>query len=359
MKWDRELAINQRRISLASPAFFIADIAANHDGELSRAKELIWLAKQAGADCAKFQHFQAAKIVSDYGFTKLSGGQQSHQAKWKKSVYETYKQYECKREWTDELKETAAKANIDFLTSPYDMEAVDALDHYLPAFKIGSGDITWLTMLEYIAKKNKPVLLACGASTMEEVDRAVQTIIKYNSRIVLMQCNTNYTASSGNVKYVNLAVLKTFAATYPGMLLGLSDHTSGHATVLGAIALGARIIEKHFTDDNARIGPDHLFAMNPATWKEMMERSRELECALGDGIKRVEKNEADTVIIQRRCLRLNKMMRQGNTITNDCIDVLRPAPQDAFKPYELETVIGKILNKDKEKGSAISYKDVG
>jgi len=359
MHWDNKVSINGRIISINSPAYFIADIAANHDGELSRAKDLIWLAKKAGANCAKFQHFQAEKIVSDYGFKKLNPDGQSHQSKWKKSVFEIYKQYECPMEWTEELVETCLEAEIDFMTSPYDFEAVDRLDRHLPAYKIGSGDITWTQMLEHIAQKNKPILLACGASSESDVERGLQSILKFNSSVVLMQCNTNYTADIKNFHYVNLNVLNTFKNKYPGMTLGLSDHTSGCSTVLGAIALGARVIEKHFTDDNARVGPDHLFAMNPKTWEEMVLRSRELESAMGDGIKRVEKNEEDTVVIQRRCLRLKKSLMKGDLIKKDFIEALRPAPQDSFKPYELDLVIGKVINKDKDAGSAVLYEDIG
>jgi len=358
MRWNNEITINKRVISIHTPTYFIADIAANHDGELSRAKELIWLAKKAGADCAKFQHFRAETIVSDYGFKNLSGNQQSHQSKWKKSVFEVYKQYECNREWTKELVETCEEAGIDFMTTPYDFDAVDNFDKFLSAYKIGSGDITWIEMIEYIAKKGKPVLLACGASTMSEVEHAIRAIIKYNPNVALMQCNTNYTASIKNIAYTNLNVLKTFAKKYPGMILGLSDHTSGNVTVLGAVTLEARVIEKHFTDDNARVGPDHLFAMNPKTWKEMVIQTRELESAMGDGIKRIEENEKDTVIIQRRCLRLNKVLKKGSVIQRDFIEILRPAPEDSFKPNELDKVIGKTVNKDKEKGSFLSHNDI-
>lgn len=358
MKWHKEIFVNNARISFDGPVYFIADIAANHDGQLSRAKELIWRAKKAGANCAKFQHFQADKIVSDYGFRQLPGGQQSHQAKWKKPIFEIYKQYECDRAWTDELVKTAKLADIDFMTAAYDFAAIDSLDEDLPAYKIGSGDITWIEMLEYIAKKNKPIFLACGASTMEDVDRAVNTIIKINPRIVLMQCNTNYTAKSENISYINLNVLKNFAERYPQMLLGLSDHTYGCTAVLGAVALGARVIEKHFTDDNSRVGPDHLFAMNPQTWKEMVERTRELENALGDGVKKIEKNELETVVIQRRCIRLNKALKKGETLKREYFEMLRPAPSNSYKPYEQDKLDGKMLNKNKDKGSAINYEDV-
>ena len=122
-----------------------------------------------------------------------------------------------------------------------------------------------------IAQKGKPVLLATGAATMEDVERAVATVLAYNRKLVLLQCNTNYTGSLENFRFINLRVLETYTIRYPHMVLGLSDHTPGHSAVLGAIALGARVIEKHFTDDNRRIGPDHSFAMNPRTWREMID----------------------------------------------------------------------------------------
>ena len=141
--------------------------------------------------------------------------------------------------------------------------------------------------MDRISKLNKPILLATGASDMNDVIRAMDLISKNNSDVGLMQCNTNYTADLKNMKYVNLRVLNTFKQYFPNVILGLSDHTFGHSAVLGAVTLGARVIEKHFTDDNNRVGPDHKFAMNPNTWKEMVLRTRELENALGDGIKRV------------------------------------------------------------------------
>lgn len=347
-----EIKINNRIIGLNHPTYFIADIAANHDGELSRAKDLIYLAKEAGADCAKFQHFIAEKIVSDYGFKHLKGSQ-SHQNSWKKSVFEIYKEYECKRIWNEELVKTAKDAQIEYMTTPYDYDALTEINNFVNAYKIGSGDITWLDFIEQVAGLNKPVLLACGASTLEDVQRAVTAILNINPQLILMQCNTNYTASLKNYHYINLNVLKTFANLYPDMILGLSDHTFGHAAVLGAVTLGARVIEKHFTDDNNRVGPDHKFAMNPKTWKEMIDRTHELEQALGNGIKIVEENEKDTVIVQRRSIRLKKALLAGETLTEDCIEYLRPAPLEAYFPYEKDLVIGKKLKVSKESGDCI------
>ncbi|KAF0819042.1 N-acetylneuraminate synthase [Bacillus sp. ZZV12-4809] len=358
MNYKSKINIGEKEISINSPTYFIADIASNHDGDLERAKELIWLSKEVGADAVKFQHFKAESIVSDEGFKKL-GGQSSHQASWEKSVFEVFKQYEFNRDWNLQLIEEAKKANIEFFTTPYDIDAVEQINEFLPAYKIGSGDITWTSFIEFIAQKGKPTLLATGASNFYDVKRAVESILKYNNQIVLMQCNTNYTGSLENFKYINLNVLKTYATMYPNMILGLSDHTPGHATVLGSIALGARVIEKHFTDDNDRIGPDHPFSMNPISWKDMVERSRELENALGDGIKDIEENEKDTVIVQRRAIYLKRAVTEGQVITEDDIEYLRPAPpQNAYFPYEKGFVVGKKIKVSKQKGDTISRLDL-
>ncbi len=334
-----KVKLGRRNVSIGDPTYFIADISANHDGELNRAIDLIHLAAEAGADAAKFQNFSAGKIVSDHGFKAL-GGQISHQSKWEKSVFEVYEEASLPWKWTKTLKEECVKAGIEYFSSPYDFEAVDMLDEFMDLYKIGSGDITWDEMLVKIASKNKPVLLATGASDIGEVQHAVKTIIDVNPDLILMQCNTNYTGSLENFRHVHLRVLTTFATMYPNLVLGLSDHTPGHATVLGAVTLGARVIEKHFTDDCTRIGPDHPFSMSPFTWREMVDRTRELEYALGDGNKRVADNEKQTVVVQRRCLRAAGDIKAGTTIERSMIDVLRPAPTDGIFPYDMKKVLG-------------------
>ncbi len=350
--------IGNHEIGMEHPIYFIADIAANHDGDLGRAKLLIRLAKEAGADAAKFQNFQAPKIVSDYGFQTL-GGQQSHQAKWKKSVFEVYKDASVPFDWTPILKEECDKQGIDYFSSPYDFETVDMLEDYVPAYKVGSGEIDWIEALEYVASKSKPMIIATGAATIGEVQNAVHAILKINRDLVLMQCNTNYTASLENFKFINLNVLKTYATLFPQVVLGLSDHTPGHATVLGAVALGARVIEKHFTDDNNREGPDHPFAMNPRAWAEMVENTRRLEQALGSTDKFVNENEMETVVIQRRCLRAARNIAEGEIFSRTMIDVLRPATPGAILPDQIEKVIGLRAIEDIPAGQEIRWTDLG
>lgn len=352
-----DIMIEKKTIGLGYPSYFIADIAANHDGDLQRAKDLIYLAAEAGADAAKFQHFAASTIVSDAGFKAL-GDQKSHQSKWKKSVYQVYADASLNIEWTPILKETCEKVGLTFLTSPYSFELVDAVDPYVSAYKIGSGDITWHEIIEHMARKNKPLLLATGAATLEEVDAAVKVALTQNNTLVLMQCNTNYTASIENFKFINLNVLKTYSIMYPELILGLSDHTPGHATVLGAIALGARVIEKHFTDDMRRSGPDHGFSMDPASWKEMVQRTRELESALGDGQKRVEENEKETVILQKRSVRAKINLKMETRLERVHLEVLRPCPHDAIPPYKLNHVLGKIVTRDIKAGEHLQWTDL-
>ncbi|MGY9124756.1 MAG: N-acetylneuraminate synthase family protein, partial [Actinomycetales bacterium] len=274
------MKIGSKTLGAEHPTYFIADIAANHDGNLERALELMTLAASAGADAAKFQHFRADHIVSDKGFREL-GGQQSHQSSWSKSVYEVYQDASLPWEWTKPLADHAKAIGIDFFTSPYDLEAIDFVDEFVPAYKIGSGDITWLEAIDHIASKGKPVILATGAATLEEVDNAVATIARRGVSYSVMQCNTNYTGVSENMNHIHLNVLNTYRERYPDALLGLSDHTHGDVTVLGAVALGARVVEKHFTNDITQEGPDHHFSMTPVSWREMVERTRELEAALG------------------------------------------------------------------------------
>jgi sialic acid synthase SpsE len=353
-----ELKIGKHWIGEDHPTYFIADIAANHDGDLNRALELIRLAAEAGANAAKFQNFRGHEIVSDYGFSHMNA-QVSHQAKWKKSVTQVYDEASVPFDWTPILKEACEKVGIDYFSSPYDFEATDHLDPYVPAYKIGSGDITWLEACLHMAKKGKPVLLATGASTIGEVQHAVDAILAVNPQLVLMQCNTNYTAADGNFDNIHLNVLKTYHQIWPDLILGLSDHPHGHATVLGAVALGARVIEKHFTDDNDREGPDHAFAMNPKSWAEMVENTRQLERALGSANKFVANNEKETVVVQRRCLRAARAIEAGETLSRELIDVLRPATPGAIMPYEIDQVIGLKALTALEKGQELRWTDLG
>jgi N-acetylneuraminate synthase len=353
-----EFKIGIHIIGPTRPTYFIADIAANHDGDPERAKMLIRLAKDAGADAAKFQHFQASKIVSEYGFTHMNA-QVSHQAEWKKSVTQVYSEASVSWDWTPVLKEECDRIGIDFLTSPYDYESIEHVAPFIPAFKVGSGEIDWIEALEHMASKGKPLIIATGAANIGEVQKAVHAILKINKQLCVMQCNTNYTASPENYDYINLNVLKTYAAMFPDVVLGLSDHTHGNATILGAVTLGARVVERHFTDSNDREGPDHKFALNPQDWAHMVEETRLLERALGSADKFVAGNEKDTVVVQRRCLRAARDIKAGEVFTREMIDVLRPASLGAIKPDQIPDVIGTRALSDIPFGKELCWTGLG
>ena len=186
----------------------------------------------------------------------------------------------------------------------------------------------------------------------------METLTKYTVGVCLMQCNTNYTGSTDNFDYVHLNVLKTYSSIYPEAILGLSDHTSGHASVLGAVALGARMIEKHFTDDNDRVGPDHPFAMNPEAWRDMVDRTRELERALGSSRKFIAENEQQTKYVQRRCVRANRDLEPGQVIRREDLDILRPFEMGAIRPSEILDLVGHKVAKRLAAGSKISWLDI-
>ena len=349
--------INKREIGINYPTYFIAEIGSNFDGDLKRAKDLIYLAKESGADAAKFQHYTADGLVSDLGFKSLSR-MESHQSNWQSSVFETYKKASLNKEWTEELKLTCKKVGIEFMTSPYSLDLIEFVSQYVNCFKVGSGDITWIEAIKFMASMGKPILLATGASNQEEVNKAVGAIKEYTNEIVLMQCNTNYSGSKNNLKNINLNVLKNFQKLFPDLILGLSDHTPGFITVLGSVALGARVIEKHFTDDNLRNGPDHSFALNPKEWKEMVSYTRDLESSLGDGVKVIEPNEKETAILQRRSIRAKKSIKAGETLKKEIVNFLRPCPSEALDPSSFDELEGKKFVNDVSEGDIIRYLDL-
>ncbi len=351
----REIKINidGREVGDGYPCYCIAEIGSNFDGSLDRAKKLIDLAKDSGADAVKFQSFKADKIVSEKGFDGLQTGFQKN---WDKPVVDVYKDAEFPREWTKELMEYSKSKEITFFSSPYDKEAVDILDELgVAAFKIGSGDITWLEMIKYIASKKKPVILGTGASTMEEIKKAINTIKSAgNNEIVLLQCVTNYPSSFENANIKAMPLLREKF----DCLVGYSDHTLGYIVPMGAVALGACVIEKHFTDDRKRKGPDHPHAMEGKDFSQMVDNIRMLEKSLGKPIKEVYAEESETVILQRRCIRAKQEIKKGEKINESMVEMLRPAPKNSLYPEEKEKIIGMKAKRDIKKGEEFYWEMV-
>ena len=351
-----KIKINKNLIGDNYPTYFIADIGANHDGNLERAKKLIELCAKAGANAAKFQHFKAETIVSDFGFKKI--GKLTHQSKWKKSVFQTYQDASIDNNWTKSLKNECKKNNIDFMTSPYDFEYVDSVNKYIDAYKVGSGDINWLEIISRISKKNKPVIIATGASTIKEVENAVRTVLRNNKKLILMQCNTNYTNEQKNFNFINLNVLKTYKKKFKDkLILGLSDHTSGHSTVLGAVALGARVIEKHFTlaEDKKNSFRDHQLSASPEEFLTLKKKLDRIVLMKGNGVKKIEKGEKTELIKSRRSLCAKKFLKKGEILTRNNIVFLRPG---GGIPPSYPNFLGKKIKLNIYKNQMIFNKDL-
>ena len=347
--FNKEIKIGNKIIGDTHPTYFIAEIGANFDGSIEKAKHLIDAAKEAGADCAKFQTFSTPRIVSEGGFShmQLKGVHGS----WGRTVSEVFKDAEFPVAWHKEIADYCKVVGIDFSTSPYFKEAVDlCVDLDVPFIKIGSGDITWLEMLDYITRKGKPVMLATGDATMSEIDEAVRTIeATGNKDLVLMQCITNYPSK---IESANVNVLKTYQSAFD-VLTGYSDHAPGHVVALASVVIGGRVIEKHFTLNKTDKGPDHPHSMEPQEFRFMVDSIREVERAMGSTRKEVVAEEGETVYVQRRCLYAKQDLKNGHIMTSEDIDILRPALgiPPKFKPM----IIGKECKEDIVKGQPLFW----
>lgn len=322
-RFPKVINVGNALVGEGQPVFFIAEIGANFDQGLEKAKELILAAKYAGADCVKFQSFLADKIVSGPSFVKMKANLKGVHGTWSKPIDQVFKEAEFPRAWHKELFDYCKSIGIMFASAPYDFEAVDLLDSLgVHFFKIGSGEITWPEMLEYIAKKGKPIFLATGDSTLAEVEEAVRIIENTGNRqLVLLQCITNYPSK---VESANINVLKTYQTAFD-VITGYSDHSSGDIVPLGTVALGGKVIEKHFTLSKNDEGPDHPHSMEPLEFKSMVEKAHLLETALGSTRKEVVEEEKETVVVQRRSLHAKRDIKMGEIITKEDIIELRPA----------------------------------
>lgn len=362
MAFAQTIKIGKHLVGVGHSAYVIAELGSNFDGSLARAKKLAKLAKEAGADAFKIQNFVAPKIVSAEGFKNL---QVAFQAKWDKPVVEVYKAAEFPRQWLKTLSDYCRKIGIDFFSAPYDTEAVDLLEKiHVPVHKLGAGEVDDLEFIEYVAKTKKPVILSVGAATLDEIAQATATVRKAgNDKLIILQCVTNYPSpiADANIQAM-VEIRKKF-----NVLVGYSDHTIGKeggaddplgglTVPLGAVALGACVIEKHVTDDRRRKGPDHPFALTMPELKQMIQGIRAMEAALGDGKKRVMPSEKQTVIIQRRGMYAARDIKKGQRITRDMIVYLRPAV--GLRPPMIQKVVGKKAKRDIKATHPMYEKDV-
>ena len=321
--------------------FVIAEAGVNHNGSFDNAKKLVLAAKEAGADAVKFQTFKTENLVTvdaekaEYQEENTEEGTQFDMLKKLELSYQEFK----------DLKDYCDNVGIKFLSTAFDLESVDFLDQLgMDVWKIPSGEITNYPYLVKIAKLNKSIILSTGMADFDEIREAYNLIREYNDKeIIILHCTTAYPTSFDDV---NLKVMQKIADEL-GVKVGYSDHTLGISVPIASTALGAVVIEKHFTLDKEMEGPDHKASLNPEELKEMVKSIREIEIALGDGIKKISEVEAGNKIVARKSIIAKIDIKKGEIFSEDNLTIKRPGT--GISPMKWNEIIGKAANKDYKK----------
>lgn len=333
----------------------IAEAGVNHNGDIVMAKRLIDAAVSAGVDYVKFQTFKADKLVSRDA--KKADYQSKNIGDHDDSQYNMLKKLELSHENHLELMAYCRERNIEFFSTAFDVEGVHYLnDLGLQLFKVPSGEITNYPYLKAIASFAKPVILSTGMCTEEEIKDAVEVLIHEGlskEKITILHCNTEYPTP---MKDVNLKAMLTIQRDF-GVEVGYSDHTLGIEVPVAAVAMGAAIIEKHFTLDKTLPGPDHVASLEPNELKQMVTAIRNIEYAIsGSGVKEPSDSEKKNIVIARKSIHLNKDLAKGHLLTENDLIALRPG--DGISPMKWNIIIGKVLNTDKKAFDKLSITDI-
>ncbi len=342
---------------MANRVFIIAEAGVNHNGSMEMAKELIDVAMDAGADAVKFQTYISEKVMTRYvGKAKYQAentGTGGTHLEMSKKLELSFAQFE-------ELKKYCDNVGILFLSTPFDHPSVDFLDKLIPLYKIPSGEITNLPLLEHIARKNKPIIMSTGMCNLSEIDLAVALIRKFQKvreseypPLTLLHCTSNYPTAFADA---NLRAIQTMQKHFANIPIGYSDHTPGIEADIAAVALGATVIEKHFTLDCNLDGPDHKASIEPKVLHRMVQSIRNIEAALGSGDKVMVESEKEIRDIARRSLAAAKDLKAGNVLTESMIEIKRPGI--GISPVDLENAIGKRLKNDIREDEVITWDDL-
>jgi N-acetylneuraminate synthase len=344
----KKITIGNKIVGENKPCFIIAEAGVNHNGELDLAKQLVNVAVDAGVDAVKFQTFKAEGVTTSSvgiaGYAKKNIGKGMKQINMIKNL-------ELKCEEFRVLKEYCDKKEILFLSTPHSFDAIDFLDDLVPAYKFGSGDLTNIPALQHAAKKGKPIILGTGMSTLEEVKSAIDAITSEgNEEIIVLHCTTNYPCP---VEEVNLNAMKTMGEELD-CLVGYSDHTLGILVPIMAATLGAVVIEKHFTIDKSLPGPDHKASLEPNELKEMTKVIREVQKAMGNGIKKPTKEEEKIKKVVRKSIVAKVGLPMGKAITEQMLDIKRPGT--GIEPEYWDKIIGKKARREIKKDEVLTWK---
>jgi sialic acid synthase SpsE len=340
--------IGDRRVGEGAPVYIVAEAGSNHDRDLGQAKRLIEVAAEAGADAVKFQTFLADQIVAE---TTVRAKYLDAILPPDKSMADLFRDLELPREWHAELKAYTESCGIDFLSTPFDHEAVDLLDALgVKAFKVATYELWHLPLIRDVASRGKPIICSTGMADIGEVADAVAAVRSTgNEQLILMHCVVNYPPPFADL---NLRAIQTMRQAF-GVPVGWSDHTPGWLAAVVATTLGAAVIEKHYTTDRGRPGPDHRFALEPGELAQMVRAIRDTEDALGDGIKRMAPAEADLYVTARRSLFAARAIDPGRIVTEDDVAILRPGT--GIEVRDLPHVIGRTARRRIERHEPLAW----
>jgi N,N'-diacetyllegionaminate synthase len=330
----------------------IAEAGVNHNGSIELAKKLVDVAADAGADFVKFQTFKAEKLVSlnapkaDYQKTNLPGKDATQ--------FEMLKQLELSDENHFELIEYSKKRGIKFFSTAFDEDGIDFLEKIgLELHKIPSGEITNLPYLKKIAQKKKRTILSTGMATLEEIETALNVLLKHGlqrDEITILHCNTEYPTPFSDV---NLRAMITIQQAF-SVSVGYSDHTMGIEVPIAAVAMGATVIEKHFTLDRTMQGPDHVASLEPNELKAMVKAIRNIELSLsGNAIKEPSPSEVKNKVVARKSIHVKRDLIEGQIITEE--DIIMKRPGNGISPMDIELVIGRKLKQALQSDMMLLY----
>lgn len=342
----RTVTIGGRTVGEGHPAFVIAEVGSNHNGDIGNALRLIDIAAGAGADAVKFQFYRAECLYSRRSpqFDYLKG----------ESVYDLIKRIETPREWIPELAKRCSGKGIVFFAAPFDAEAVDLLDPHVPVFKVASFEAMDHDLLGHIASKGKPIIMSTGVSDLGEIEEALETIrARGVEDVVLLHCMSAYPAPVGSV---NLRAMRTLEEAFK-LPVGLSDHTEGVHIPVAAVAMGAKAIEKHVTLDRCMPGPDHPFAIEPEELRLMVRYVRDVESARGNGLIELDRIRDNEMYAKaRRSIHARVLIPKGTRITEEMLVVKRPGL--GILPKQKRLVVGRTARRDIQPDEWITWEMV-
>ena len=328
--------------------FIIAEIGVNHNGNINLAKKMIKSASECGVDAVKFQTFKSEELVTENA--RMADYQEENTNE--NSQLEMLKKLELSFEDFKELRDYALKCNVIFISSPFDINSVDLLETLnVPLYKLGSGELNNFELIDHVQKTNKPIIISTGMATLDEI-RETYDFIENKDNLIILHCITGYPTS---FEEANLNFIKTLQKEFD-VPIGFSDHSPGIELPIAAVALGACVVEKHFTLDKNLEGPDHKASLNPKEFKSMVDAIRNVEVAMGDGVRKFSENEEEIKKVARKSIVLNRDVKKGAVLQREMLSIKRPGT--GIPPKFINDIIGKEIIEDLKSGTVVLWENL-